>query len=102
MAPANDRTRAMMRFVLAAFYIAAGIAHLLVPDKLLAITPAWVPFATQLILITGVCEIAGAIALVNRCAGGRALRSRSMRFACGRQTSSMPWRASTFHPSPAA
>jgi len=54
----------MMRFVLAAFYIAAGIAHLLVPDKLLAITPAWVPFATQLILITGVCEIAGAIALV--------------------------------------
>ena len=50
--------------VLAAFYIAAGIAHLLVPDKLLAITPAWVPFATQLILITGVCEIAGAIALV--------------------------------------
>ncbi|MCK1301683.1 DoxX family protein [Bradyrhizobium sp. 24] len=66
MAPANDRTRAVMRFVLAAFYIVAGIAHLRVPDKLLAITPAWVPFATQLILITGVCEIAGAVALVTK------------------------------------
>jgi uncharacterized membrane protein len=55
-----------MRFVLAAFYIAAGFAHLQAPDKLLAITPAWVPFATQLILITGVCEIAGAVALVTK------------------------------------
>jgi uncharacterized membrane protein len=43
-----------------------GIAHLWVPDKLLAITPSWVPFATQIVLVTGVCEIAGAIALVTR------------------------------------
>jgi uncharacterized membrane protein len=55
-----------MRLLLAAFYIAAGFAHLWVPDKLLAITPAWVPFATQLILITGVGEIAGAVALVTK------------------------------------
>ena len=62
-----DRTaviRAVMRWILAAFYAAAGIAHVLAPDALLAITPSWVPFAPQVIFITGLCEIAGAIALV--------------------------------------
>ncbi|WP_298245326.1 DoxX family protein [uncultured Bradyrhizobium sp.] len=66
MASASDRTRAVMRFVLAAFYIAAGVAHLMVPEKLLAITPSWVPFAAQIVLVTGICEIAGAIALVTK------------------------------------
>jgi uncharacterized membrane protein len=55
-----------MRWILAAFYMAAGIAHLLAPDKLLAITPSWVPFAPLVILITGLCELAGAIALVTK------------------------------------
>jgi len=50
---ADDKTRAVMRGILATFYSAAGVAHLLVPDKLLAITPSWVPFAPQVILITG-------------------------------------------------
>jgi len=36
------------------------------PQSLLAITPSWVPFAPQLIWITGICEIAGAVALVTR------------------------------------
>ena len=58
--------RAAMRWVLAAFFVAAGIAHLAVPDVLLAITPAWVPFAPQVIFVTGLCEIAGAAALVTR------------------------------------
>ena len=62
----SDSTRAVMHWILAAFYSAAGIAHLRVPDKLLAITPSWVPFATQLIFVTGLCEIAGALALVTR------------------------------------
>ena len=71
-------TRAVMRWILAALFCAAGIAHLWAPDKLLAITPSWVPFAPQVILGTGLCEIAGAVALVTRtvtlvgrrCAGG--------------------------------
>jgi uncharacterized membrane protein len=58
--------RAVMRWILAVFYVAAGIAHLVVPDKLLAITPSWVPFAPQVILITGLCELAGAAALVTK------------------------------------
>jgi len=62
----NERARAVMRWIMAAFYATAGIAHLLIPDKFLTITPGWVPFAPEVILITGVCELAGAIALVTR------------------------------------
>ena len=58
--------RAAMRWVLAAFFVAAGIAHLAVPDVLLTITPAWVPFVPQVIFVTGLCEFAGAAALVTR------------------------------------
>jgi uncharacterized membrane protein len=58
--------RAIMRWVMAAFYAAAGIAHLVAPDQLLAITPSWVPFAPQVIFVTGLCELAGALALVTR------------------------------------
>jgi uncharacterized membrane protein len=56
--------RAVMRWVMAAFYAAAGAAHLVAPDKLLAITPSWVPFAPQVIFVSGLCELAGAMALV--------------------------------------
>jgi uncharacterized membrane protein len=67
--PQTDRsrtTRAVMRWILAAFYAAAGLAHLKAPDALLAITPAWVPFAPQVIFVTGLCELAGATALVTK------------------------------------
>ncbi|MDI1263941.1 MAG: DoxX family protein, partial [bacterium] len=62
--PGNDTARAAMRWILAAFYAAAGAAHLWAPDKLLAITPSWVPFPSQVISVTGICEILGAAALV--------------------------------------
>jgi uncharacterized membrane protein len=62
----SSTSRAVMRWLLAAFYVAAGVAHLMAPDELLAITPSWVPFAPQVILITGWCELAGAIALVTK------------------------------------
>jgi len=67
--PQTDRsrtTRAVMRWILAAFYAAAGLAHPKAPDALLAITPAWVPFAPQVIFVTGLCELAGATALVTK------------------------------------
>jgi uncharacterized membrane protein len=65
--PASDAiARAAMRWVLAVFYAAAGIAHLYAPDQLLAITPSWVPFAPEIVFITGLCELAGAAALVTR------------------------------------
>jgi uncharacterized membrane protein len=46
--------------------VAAGIAHLIAPEALLAITPSRVPFAPQVILVTGLCELAGALALVTK------------------------------------
>jgi uncharacterized membrane protein len=58
--------RATMRVVLAVFFAAAGVAHLYAPDKLLAMTPDWVPFAPQVVLLTGVCEIIGALALITK------------------------------------
>ncbi|MCS3762801.1 DoxX family protein [Bradyrhizobium centrosematis] len=64
MASEPDRRRAVMRFALAALYVAAGFAHLAVPDKFLAIAPSWVPFPIEVILVTGICEIAGSIALL--------------------------------------
>ena len=57
-------SRAVMRWIIAAFYAAAGLAHLLVPEKLLAITPSWVPYAPAVIFVTGLCEIAGSVALL--------------------------------------
>jgi uncharacterized membrane protein len=57
------RTRSVLRALLAAAYGAAGIFHLAVPAPFLSITPAFVPFPRTVILITGLCEIAGAVAL---------------------------------------
>src|SRR5580698_1916106 len=58
--------RAIMRWLLAVFFVAAGVLHLAVPGELLKITPDWVPFAPQVIFVTGLCEFAGAAALVTR------------------------------------
>ncbi len=58
--------RAVMRWALAALFVAAGIAHLSTPEPFLKITPDWVPFAPQVIFITGLCELAGAAALVTK------------------------------------
>jgi uncharacterized membrane protein len=52
--------------VLAAIYFAAGLLHLSTPGTFLMITPEWVPFPRQVILGTGVCEIAGAVGLLTR------------------------------------
>src|ERR1700688_73511 len=58
--------RAVMRWILAAFFIAAGYAHLTAPETLLAITPSWVPFAPQVIFLTGLFEFAASAALFTR------------------------------------
>lgn len=62
----NDVKRAIMRWIIAAIYSGAGVMHLVVPDKLLLITPAWVPFAPQVIFLTGLFEFAASIALITR------------------------------------
>ena len=60
----KPRTRSVMRWIMAAFYIAAGIGHLLRPEAFLPIVPDWVPLPREVLLVTGVCELAGAAALL--------------------------------------
>lgn len=57
-------TRKVLRWLLAAFYLAAGVIHLAHPAPFLAIMPGWVPAPGAVVLWTGVAEILGSIGLV--------------------------------------
>ncbi len=54
------------RWLLAAIYLVAGLLHLGVPHVFLRVTPDWVLFPREIVLATGVCEIAGALGLMTR------------------------------------
>ncbi len=56
--------RTAFRFLLAAAYLVAGVAHLHSPGGFLQITPGWVPSPDAVVALTGVAEIAGAIGLM--------------------------------------
>ena len=56
--------RAITRWTLALLYFVAGIFHLWKPAPFLSIMPDWVPLASQVVLLTGLAELAGAAALV--------------------------------------
>ena len=58
------KPRAIMRWIMAAFYGIAGIGHLTAPGAFLPIVPEWVPFPREVILATGACELAGAAAML--------------------------------------
>ncbi|MFM5917316.1 MAG: hypothetical protein ACKOOL_07270 [Novosphingobium sp.] len=60
---AQSRPRAVLRWLLAAAYFAAGILHLRSPAGFLAITPRWVPYPESVIALTGMAELAGGFAL---------------------------------------
>lgn len=48
------------------FYAAAGVAHLLYARAMIGIVPAWVPYPAAVVLLTGLCELAGAVGLITR------------------------------------
>lgn len=56
--------RPAVRMALALLYALAGALHLILPAPFLKITPSWVPFAPQVIALTGMAELAGAAALI--------------------------------------
>ncbi len=63
----TERTEAWRRrcaIGLACFYGFAGALHILWPTPFLKITPDWVPAPQLIILLTGLCEIAGAFGIV--------------------------------------
>jgi uncharacterized membrane protein len=53
-----------MRWLLAAFYFAAGVLHLADPAPFMSIVPGFVPWPREVVLFTGVCEILGSVALL--------------------------------------
>ena len=59
-----ELSRTILRFVLVAAYLFVGVVHLVSPDSFMPIVPEWVPWPRETILLTGVCEILGAIALM--------------------------------------
>lgn len=58
-----ERARTVLRRLLAIIYAVVGAAHLRSPDMFVRITPDWVPAPEMVVYLTGLCEIAGAIAL---------------------------------------
>ncbi|MEO5587501.1 MAG: DoxX family protein [Novosphingobium sp.] len=58
------RPRRIARWVLVLAYLIAGIAHLRSPRGFIAITPDWVPYPAQVVLLTGLAELAGAAGLM--------------------------------------
>lgn len=56
--------RAILRWILAAFYLLAGIAHLASPATFMPVMPNWVPYPREVVLLTGVAELFGAIGLM--------------------------------------
>lgn len=85
--------RIVLRWLLGAAYLAAGVLHLVNPPPFLRITPGWVPFPTGVVAFTGIAEVLGAIGLVQgfhpRCAAPPDGVSPPMRCACGRPTSTI-------------
>ena len=60
----HPRLRAVLRWLLAAIYIAFGVVHLRSAPGFLSIMPAWVPYPLEVVLFTGVCEILGGLGLL--------------------------------------
>ena len=60
----RETIRTVFRVLLGIAYFATGIIHLRSPGPFLQITPGWVPYPEMVIMLTGICEIAGSIALV--------------------------------------
>ena len=58
--------RAMMRLLMSAFYLVAGVLHLLAPAGFVLIVPNFVPWPETAVLTTGVLEIAGAAGLLTK------------------------------------
>ena len=56
--------KAIGRWVLAAGLALAGVGHFVALDSMLRLVPTWIPWPTAIVLVTGVMEIAFAVALV--------------------------------------
>lgn len=63
-APGLGDWPARMRWGLALPLVFAGVDHLVTPGRYLAMIDGMLPFAREVVLLTGLCEIAGAAGLL--------------------------------------
>ena len=64
MGDGHSRARIVWRWLLAAFYLTAGLFHLARPLPFLAIMPGWVPQPAAVVLLTGLAELVAVPALL--------------------------------------
>jgi uncharacterized membrane protein len=64
VAQPQSKARTFWRILLGIVYLIAGIAHVRSPGGFLQITPEWVPYPAQVVFLTGIAEISGALALI--------------------------------------
>ena len=56
--------RVVLRWLLAAFFIAAGTNHFRMPAQYTAMMPAWLPLPAVMNAVAGACEVLGGIAIL--------------------------------------
>ncbi len=59
-----QRLRAPLRWLLAAFMVAIGIAHFVAPADFASVVPRFLPAPVTLVLVSGFFEIAGGVGLL--------------------------------------
>jgi uncharacterized membrane protein len=64
LGPGPQLARTVLMLLLVATFLAAGIIHIALPRPFISITPNWVPHPELVIFATGLCEMAGAVALL--------------------------------------
>jgi uncharacterized membrane protein len=52
------------RLLLALFFVAAGVLHFVFPAQYASIVPPWLPAHHALVVISGLCEIAGGLGVL--------------------------------------
>ena len=64
--PISGRARAILRWLLTAFMVAAGVNHFLVPATYAAMIPDVLPSHAVLVFVSGVAEILAGLGLIPR------------------------------------
>lgn len=62
--PADPARRRVSRALLAAAFVFAGVMHFIITPQYVRIMPPWLPWHRRLVLLSGICEIAGGIGLL--------------------------------------
>ena len=62
--PDHGQARGVVRWLLAALYLTAGVFHVARPQPFLGIIPHWVPWPVTVVLLTGLAELAAVPALL--------------------------------------